>query len=295
MGSFLDKPKTEKYNDEGTAIDLRYAVTSMQGWRIEMEDSHSVITGLKGGRPVLATKDHKPSLGTERNRIERAGGTVTIQRVNGLLAVSRALGDFEYKNSPGMKQCEQPVSPEPDVYVQERCPEDEFLVLACDGVWDVMSSADVCSYLANRLVDTCLYKGSKDNMSVVLISLPGSPEPCPEAMRVDREVDEAIRSATMDFVQNLEDIDLEQLLIMLQEENIPNLPSGGGLMAKRALIESLYKELCPRRGDPSHTFLFNSPQSSTLRFGAKDESDRKISPLETAQDASPQHSEELCE
>lgn len=97
-----------------------------------------------------------------------------IQRVNGSLAVSRALGDFEYKNVEGRGPCEQLVSPEPEVSVMDRDEErDEFLVLACDGVWDVMSNEDLCDFvrsrlaltndlenIANQVVDTCLYKVS---------------------------------------------------------------------------------------------------------------------------------------
>ena len=59
------------------------------------------------GKPVLATQDHKPSNEPERERIQNAGGSVMIQRVNGSLAVSRALGDFEYKNVDGKGQTEQ--------------------------------------------------------------------------------------------------------------------------------------------------------------------------------------------
>lgn len=46
MGSFLDKPKTEKTNDHGQGNELRYGLGAMQGWRIEMEDSHSAFIGL---------------------------------------------------------------------------------------------------------------------------------------------------------------------------------------------------------------------------------------------------------
>lgn len=46
MGSFLDKPKTEKTNEQGHGNDLRYGLAAMQGWRIEMEDSHSAYIGL---------------------------------------------------------------------------------------------------------------------------------------------------------------------------------------------------------------------------------------------------------
>ena len=93
-------------------------------------------------------------------------------RVNGSLAVSRALGDYEYKNVEGKGQCEQLVSPEPEISVESRSAEnDEFLILACDGVWDVMSNEDLVEFVRSRLqvtsdlesicnqvIDTCLYK-----------------------------------------------------------------------------------------------------------------------------------------
>ena len=95
-----------------------------------------------------------------------------IQRVNGSLAVSRALGDFEYKNVDGKGPTEQLVSPEPEFYMKKRDKDkDEFLVLACDGVWDVMTNEDICSFvsarmritdnleqIANEVIDTCLHK-----------------------------------------------------------------------------------------------------------------------------------------
>lgn len=46
MGGFLDKPKTEKTHECGQGNGLKYGVVSMQGWRVEMEDSHSAVTGL---------------------------------------------------------------------------------------------------------------------------------------------------------------------------------------------------------------------------------------------------------
>jgi hypothetical protein len=63
-------------------------------------------------------QDHKPSNEPERERIQNAGGTVMIQRVNGSLAVSRALGDFEYKNVEGKGPTEQLVSPEPEFFIK---------------------------------------------------------------------------------------------------------------------------------------------------------------------------------
>lgn len=67
--------------------------------------------------PTFGTEDHKPYNEQERRRIENAGGSVMIQRVNGNLAVSRALGDFEYKSESHLNPSQQMISPEPDVYV----------------------------------------------------------------------------------------------------------------------------------------------------------------------------------
>lgn len=134
-------------------------------------DSRAIF--CRNGSPVVCTEDHKPTLPGERERILEAGGSVIIQRVNGSLAVSRALGDFEYKNVEGKGQCEQLVSPEPEVLTVERNAADEFMVLACDGIWDVMSNDEVCSYVASRLrvesdlqkvvgsvIDACFHKVS---------------------------------------------------------------------------------------------------------------------------------------
>jgi protein phosphatase 1B len=90
-----------------------------------MKDKSMLLGDSRGllGRvqqELFFTMDHKPYLEHERERIVKAGGTVMIQRVNGSLAVSRALGDFEYKSVPGLPPTDQLVSPEPDVYVVKR-------------------------------------------------------------------------------------------------------------------------------------------------------------------------------
>lgn len=64
-------------------------------------------------------------------------------QVNGSLAVSRALGDYDYKSNTDRGPCEQLVSPEPEVTALEKSDNDEFAVLACDGVWDVMTNEEV--------------------------------------------------------------------------------------------------------------------------------------------------------
>ena len=127
----------------------------------------------QAGQVCFSTEDHTPYSPLERERIESAGGSVSLQRINGSLAVSRALGDFSYKGAENRPPTQQMVSPEPEVCVVERSPGDEFLVLACDGVWDTVSNEELCAFIQSRLrvctdlrdvcsqvIDLCLYKVS---------------------------------------------------------------------------------------------------------------------------------------
>ena len=73
-----------------------------------------------------------------------------MKRVNGDLAVSRALGDFVYKLSKDLPPEKQQVSCEPDVHVHvRRADADQFVVLACDGIWDVMTNQECAKYIMN--------------------------------------------------------------------------------------------------------------------------------------------------
>ncbi len=127
--------------------------------------------------------DHKPWLEAELTRIEAAGGSVSYKRVDGELAVSRALGDFQFKD-PDLAPEACKVTANPDLNIQVRHPEDQFLVLACDGIWDVMDNDEVIrsvtSYaqllgegnprlLCEELIEDCLAKQSKDNMSAIVV------------------------------------------------------------------------------------------------------------------------------
>ena len=112
---------------------------------------------------VALSYDHKPDDEQEERRIRAAGGYVAGGRVEGDLAVSRGLGDFRFKNmqivlqNVNLEETEtnnnntsdvfgpgdQKVSPIPDILVQSRNPtEDEFVIVACDGIWDVQSNQD---------------------------------------------------------------------------------------------------------------------------------------------------------
>mmetsp|Transcript_112273 Transcript_112273/g.220105 ORF Transcript_112273/g.220105 Transcript_112273/m.220105 type:complete len:379 (+) Transcript_112273:88-1224(+) len=111
-------------------------------------DSRAVVGSTTTGATVSLTEDHKPNLPEEKARIEKGGGFVAMDRVNGELAMSRALGDFRYKRNQDLQAHEFPVICYPDVAVHRRSgKKDEVLVLACDGVFDVMSNSEVTDYI----------------------------------------------------------------------------------------------------------------------------------------------------
>ncbi|KAI4377003.1 hypothetical protein MLD38_014702 [Melastoma candidum] len=156
-------------------------------------DSRAVL--YRGKDPIALSVDHKPNRPDEYSRIEAAGGKV-IQwnghRVFGVLAMSRSIGD---------KYLKPWIIPEPEVMFVPRAREDECLVLASDGLWDVMTNEEACdlarkrlllwhkkygvAHLTNRgedidpaaqsaaeyLSNRALQKGSKDNITVVVVDL----------------------------------------------------------------------------------------------------------------------------
>merc|ERR1712019_49594 len=102
----------------------------------------------------METADHKPDNAIEKARIEAAGGIVTQSyppRVDGILAVSRALGDFDFKRDVQRPPCEQKVSCTPDIYEASGLELSTLLILACDGIWDVMTSEAVAAFVRDRL------------------------------------------------------------------------------------------------------------------------------------------------
>lgn len=145
--------------------------------------------------------DHKPTLPDEEQRILDAMGMVNFGRVDGELAVSRAIGDFEFKAYSQSHLIEGhldvelkrtlaqslKVSPFPEITCHYRTDIDQALILACDGIWDVMANLEchelvqvLCEegesnvgLIAEEILDTCLKKGSRDNMTVLVALLPG--------------------------------------------------------------------------------------------------------------------------
>ncbi|RAL37098.1 hypothetical protein DM860_004020 [Cuscuta australis] len=107
-------------------------------------DSRAVLCRSK--LPVPLSVDHKPNRGDEYSRIEALGGKVITwdgHRVSGVLAVSRSIGDRYLKPY---------VIPDPEITFVPRAKEDDCLILASDGLWDVMTNEEVCDVARRRIL-----------------------------------------------------------------------------------------------------------------------------------------------
>ncbi|CAE8643462.1 unnamed protein product [Polarella glacialis] len=121
-------------------------------------DSRAVL--CRSGEAIALTEDHKPNLPVETARIEAAGGYIVEEellsgmsyRVNGDLNLSRALGDLHYKKDVKRPPAEQLISGIPDTTkLTWSAGVDEFVLLACDGVWECMSPQEAVNFVRRRL------------------------------------------------------------------------------------------------------------------------------------------------
>ncbi|CAE6509060.1 unnamed protein product, partial [Rhizoctonia solani] len=135
--------------------------------------------------------DHKPQNPSETARITAAGGYVEYNRVNGNLALSRAIGDFEFKQNYAIQPEQQIVTANPDITEHNLDDEDEFIVLACDGIWDCLTSQQVVDCvrrlvaekkelgeICEIIMDRCVAPDSDvgagigcDNMTIMVIAI----------------------------------------------------------------------------------------------------------------------------
>ncbi|RCH80350.1 Protein phosphatase 2C 2 [Rhizopus stolonifer] len=151
-------------------------------------DSRAVIS-TKNGKGIPLSQDHKPKHPKEEARIKNAGGYVENGRVN---ALSRAIGDFRFKQNTQLTPDLQAVTgrvAEPDISEHLLTDHDEFVVLACDGIWDCFNNQQVVDFIrcklcerkslatiCEELMDYCLADNGNmsgigcDNMTVIIVA-----------------------------------------------------------------------------------------------------------------------------
>lgn len=177
-------------------------------------DSRCIV--CRNGKAIDMSFDHKPEDEQETQRILKAGGRVTSDgRVNGGLNLSRAIGDHAYKQNKELTDREQMITALPDVKTLTINPaEDEFMVLACDGIWNFMSSQQVVDFVKSKLeaspeklskiceemFDYCLAPDTMcdgtgcDNMTAIIVQFKSSV--CKRAATDDEQSENVKRAKT---------------------------------------------------------------------------------------------------
>lgn len=217
-GHFGEEPRIAKLNSQGknqTDEEAKEDTTDNSPKQVKEPDS------TKNGYGVyFSTRDHKPVDQEERERIEAAGGMVLIQRINGALAVSRALGDFDYKRNEDVSAERQLVSPVPEVTVIERstadsASKDAYAIIACDGIYDAITNDNLQIFTTYKLkaglapqavsasiLDLCLNLGSRDNMSIILLTFDECPKENAEIKSLEAENDAKLKELILKQMGN---------------------------------------------------------------------------------------------
>jgi len=129
-------------------------------------DSRAVIS--HNGVAQNLTIDHLPTNPEEYLRIKRANMFVSNDRVNGSLAMSRAFGDFIFKQHEGLSAEAQAVSCKPDIYHRKLdYARDEFIVLGSDGLWEMLDGQQVVDFVRGRLSGQLTSSSEKNSKSIL--------------------------------------------------------------------------------------------------------------------------------
>jgi protein phosphatase 2C family protein 2/3 len=200
---------SQEYNSGCTAVsaflDMHVSSGALTLTCANLGDSRCVLVTKDGF--LALTEDHAPGLAREKKRIEELGGFVSAsvrgqggERVLGSLAVTRALGDFDFKmprvtswGTSANPITGDLVSAIPEVTTHHCEKGDVAVILACDGIWNIFTNEEAaafvrkklktletvrldegneCELVATALVEVALEKGSTDNCSCIVIKLP---------------------------------------------------------------------------------------------------------------------------
>ncbi|XP_065137777.1 protein phosphatase, Mg2+/Mn2+ dependent, 1Lb [Paramisgurnus dabryanus] len=176
----MDKELVEKlsasYDEAGTTC-LVALLSEKQLTVANVGDSRAVLCD-KEGNAISLSHDHKPYQLKERKRIKKAGGFISFNgswRVQGILAMSRSLGDYPFKKL-------NMLIPDPDVLTFDLDKlQPQFIILASDGLWDTFSNEEAVHFIKERLnephfgaksiVLQSFYRGCPDNITVMVVKL----------------------------------------------------------------------------------------------------------------------------
>ncbi|KAK6146258.1 hypothetical protein DH2020_020127 [Rehmannia glutinosa] len=175
--------------DELSAVDSYCGTTALTALVLgrnlliaNVGDCRAVL--CRKGDAVQLSQDHRPSCQVERKRVEDLGGMIEYGYLNGELAVTRALGDWYMKLPFGSAS---PLTAEPEFQLTLLTEDDEFLIIGCDGIWDVISNQEAVSLVrrelkhhsdpqqcARELINQALMRDTCDNVTAIVVCFSSS-------------------------------------------------------------------------------------------------------------------------
>ena len=112
-------------------------------------DSLSVM--YKNGKAYNLNKEHQIIIESEKERVLKSGATIVGYRINGMLNLTRALGDLKFKSNPNLKLYEQSVIAVPEITKVKLTNDIDFIIMGCDGVWDCVKRQLVCEFVEKQI------------------------------------------------------------------------------------------------------------------------------------------------
>lgn len=162
---YAEKKQVQDNNNEEYATNpAKYAGTTVCGALISKEKLIAFNVGDTcmmiriGGFQQKVTTEHKPTKKKEKERIEKAGKTVKKGAIDGMIKVSRSVGDHYHKNYKKVSEkdleelpwIQRAISCQPQVIIAENTDNIEFVIIACDGVWDILNEDAIGGYVAQN-------------------------------------------------------------------------------------------------------------------------------------------------
>jgi len=168
-----------EYNQYSLATGSTAVCVIIAGDRIicaNIGDARAVLS--RSGEAINLSRDHKPDNPDEEQRIKSAGGFVTMKKVCGTLATSRSFGDFNFKRPSNSDFFKPPAKGDgrdivaviPEIReTQINYLEDEFIVVACDGLFDVFTSQQCVDYIRDKLAENQIMEQDPQKVAKELV------------------------------------------------------------------------------------------------------------------------------
>ena len=124
-------------------------------------DSLSVM--YKNRKAYNLNREHQTIIESEKERVLKSGASIVGYRINGMLNLTRAIGDLKFKSNYNLKRHEQSVISLPEITIIDNIDDIDFIIMGCDGVWDCVKRQLFCDF-----VDREIRENPNKNLSEIL-------------------------------------------------------------------------------------------------------------------------------